>query len=310
VKEILFLLLSWFSTFIYAQNAQEFTDLKGDYLGQKPPGLVAEVFARGIISTDDLEHSPAFFSPNGNEVFWRVNRPPGPDNEEWTSWGMTMRRIGDNWTVPEVSPFGGMFIFSPDGRQGYFWSHKERDIFVVAKQGDNWGKPKSLNFIARYPELEFAPLPSITRDGTLYFLGIAKGLGLQNDYGLYRTKLINGEYAKPKLLPRCINLPPYLNWTPFIAPDESYLIFSSHRYGELGSGDLYISFHDISSDTWSEPVNMGEQVNSRTQERLPGVSPDGKYLFFTRDNPPHSGDVFWVSAEIIDRLREGNKEKK
>ena len=48
---------------------------------------------------------------------------------------------------------------------------------------------------------------------------------------------------------------------------------------------------------------MGEPINTGAQERLPGVSPDGRYLFFTRWTPDHNQDVFWVSANIINRLR-------
>ena len=119
---------------------------------------------------------------------------------------------------------------------------------------------------------------SITRNGTLYFMGYTPGT--LNDYGIYRTELVHGEYAKPELLPRSINLPPFLNWTPFIAPDESYLLFSSNRRDpEHDDGDLY------------------------TQERFPSVSLDGKYLFFTRWTPDHDEDVFWVDAVSIPALR-------
>lgn len=48
---------------------------------------------------------------------------------------------------------------------------------------------------------------------------------------------------------------------------------------------------------------MGEPINTWAQERLPGVSPDGKYSFFTRWTPDYSQDVFWVSTSIINELR-------
>jgi Tol biopolymer transport system component len=100
-----------------------------------------------------------------------------------------------------------------------------------------------------------------------------------------------------------------LNWTPYVDPDDSYIIFSSNREGEFGEGDLYISFHNKSSGTWSEPVNMGGNINTRAQERFPSVSPDGKYLFFTRWTPDHNQDVYWVSAGIIEKLRAKYAEK-
>jgi hypothetical protein len=295
MKKAVIILLLGYSSLIYAQ---EFTDLYGDYLGQPLPGDIPLVFARGLVSTDLLEHSPPAFSPDGNEVFWWLNRPPNSENEWWDAWGMTMRRIDGRWTVPEVSRlFVGEPVFSTDGKRIYFGSYNKTDgPWFVEKQGNSWSEAKNIGLISRFPELQFAYMPSIARNGTLYFIGHASGP--LNDTGIYRAELVNGEYTQPQLLPpSIINLSGILTWTPFIAPDESYLIFSSERSGQLGLGDLYISFHDVTADTWTEPVNMGEPINTDTQERLPGVSPDGRYLFFTRYNPPYNQDVFWVDAQ-------------
>ncbi len=40
------------------------------YLGQQPPGRTPEIFAPGIISTENYEHSPAVFSPDLKTVYW------------------------------------------------------------------------------------------------------------------------------------------------------------------------------------------------------------------------------------------------
>jgi len=58
---------------------QEFTDLKGDYLGLKPPGLLPEVFAPGIGSdTSWREHCQVAFSPDGKYLFF-MRHPLGQD---------------------------------------------------------------------------------------------------------------------------------------------------------------------------------------------------------------------------------------
>ena len=145
-------------------------------------------------------------------------------------------------------------------------------------------------------------MPRVASNGTLYFLAKAPG-GMRHDYGIYRAELINGEYAKPELLPRSINLPPFLNWSPFIAPDESYLLFSSNRNsGPDDWGDLYISRRQPDS-SWTDPVSLGEPVNTEMQEVFPGLSPDGKYLFFCRYTPGRKNDVYWVDAASIPALR-------
>ena len=88
---------------------------------------------------------------------------------------------------------------------------------------------------------------------------------------------------------------------PFIAPDESYLIFSRTVPEEKGRSDLFISFRG-GDGKWSEAVNMGDTVNSLHNETSPVVTPDGRYLFFSRVSGDING-VFWTSADVIEELR-------
>jgi L-ascorbate metabolism protein UlaG (beta-lactamase superfamily) len=287
-----------------------FHSLSGDYFGQTPPGATPQLFAPGIVSTDANEHSAPSFSPDGNEVFRWANRWP----DEGPPMSMTMRREDGRWSAPRVSPFNVMPAFSPDGRRVYFSaprpgleaaknSQEKFDIWVAEKQGVGWSEPKCLNLVARYPELRSVYMPRIAHNGTVYFIGYAPDT--HANHGIYRAELINGEYAKPELLPRSINLPPFLNWAPFIAPDESYLLFSSNRRDpDHDDGDLYIS-HRQSDGGWTDPVSLGEPVNSPMQEVFPGLSPDGKYLFFCRYTPGRKNDVYWVDAAIIPARRSG-----
>ena len=283
--------------------------VSGDYLGQPPPGATPEVFARGIVSKEDTnEHMAPSFSPDGNEVFWWANRWPDPG----PALSMMMRRENGRWSAPRPTPFKAIMpAFSPDGHRACFYAftpgpalsqegQSHLDIWVVEKQGDAWSEPKCLNLVDRYPELRTAFMPRLTRNGTLYFIAYTPG---PRDAGIFRAELINGEYAKPELLPRCINLPPFLNWAPFIARDESYLLFSSNRTGSLDKyGDIYIS-RRRADWSWTEPVSLGAPVNTPQQEVFPGVSPDGKYLFFCRYTPGRKNDVDWVDAASIPALR-------
>ena len=92
-----------------------------------------------------------------------------------------------------------------------------------------------------------------------------------------------------------------------VAPDESYLIVSSGRPGGFGQGDLYISFRDEDGD-WRQPVNLGESINSEQVDFCPMVTPDGKYLFFSRRwgaswDETTRCEVFWVDVRVLDRFR-------
>ena len=308
MKKPIFLILLGFSSLIYAQNKNEFTDLYGDYLGQIAPGDTPVVFAPGIISRNGLEHGPAVFSTDGNAVYWcgRV-----ADSQEGKIYTWYMKRINNRWTKPEVFvPFADSVCFDPflsnDGERLYFGADGDAgntDIWFVEKQGDGWGKPKSISPVVN--TINGQCQATLTSDGTVYYIDY-KTVNNKWTCDILRSRFKNGNYLQPDTLPVNINSSSE-DWTPYIARDDSYLIFSStkNKYG-----DLYISFHDIPTDTWSEPINMGATINTGTQETYPTVSPDSKYLFFTRyTNEKSSMDVYCVSAKIIDRLRKNSMKK-
>lgn len=275
-----------------------------DYLGQTPPGDTPVVFARGIVSDSFQQHGVPSFSPDGNVVFWQTNRQDTDKN--WLIFTKTARRVDGKWTTAEVTSYEGGAVFSPDGKRLYFGSKGEgAEPYFIEKKGSGWSQPKSISIISRFPELKFAYNLSIASNGTLYFLGYAPAdSGLWNNYAIYRMELKNGEYIKPELLPSCINAKGnILNWTPYIAPDESYLIFCSRRLKPQDDyGDLFICFRKPNGN-WTDRISLGELINTPVLERFPAVSPDGKYLFFTRWTTDNDEDVFWVSAKIIDDLK-------
>lgn len=79
-----------------------------------------------------------------------------------------------------------------------------------------------------------------------------------------------------------------------IALDESYLIVSTSRGPEAGQADLFLSFPGPNG-TWTPLVKLGFDVSSPERgENCQMLSPNGRYLFFTRD-----GDIYWVDASVI-----------
>jgi hypothetical protein len=81
---------------------------------------------------------------------------------------------------------------------------------------------------------------------------------------------------------------------PFISPGEDYLLFDCQRDGGFGGeGDIYVAFRD-KSGTWGDAYNLGAEVNGIGVEFCASVSPDGKYIFYTKNR-----DIYWVSSEIL-----------
>lgn len=113
---------------------------------------------------------------------------------------------------------------------------------------------------------------------------------------IYFSKYENGQYTKPEKLGPEINVPGY-NYSPFIAPDGSYLIYS--RKEPSKPTKLFICFRK-SDGTWTKPRDSSSIIGQDCD--CPLVTLDGKYLFF-RDDLNGKLRPFWMEAGFIEELR-------
>ena len=165
---------------------------------------------------------------------------------------------------------------------------------MVEKQNGEWGTPQVLGDEVN----QFGPhwQASVADNQNLYFGG-----RLSNSPGdIYFSEYINNNYTLATKLGSAINTNNGFEGSPFIAPDESYLIFTSNRPGGYGSADLYICYAQTNG-TWSDPINMGDKINSEKYDYCAILSPDEKYFFFSSSRSGN-GDVYWVDASIIHNL--------
>ncbi|MCK5149269.1 SUMF1/EgtB/PvdO family nonheme iron enzyme, partial [bacterium] len=94
-------------------------------------------------------------------------------------------------------------------------------------------------------------------------------------------------------------------WNIYVSPMEDYVIFAAMHEGGFGDLDLYVSFK-TQNNKWGTPINMGDKINTKTRERFPMVSPDGKYFFFMRHTPGQ--DFFWISTDIFVDLKKKSEQ--
>jgi len=318
--------------FLGQEKQPAFPALKGPYLGQTPPGMTPEIFAPGIVSTE-LNTRDIAITPDGKELYFCVNLA------SFTfSTILVTREVDGVWTRPEVLEHmedpGYLNIepcISADGKKFFFMSNRpdkskgetkgEEDIWVMDRAGDGWGEPYNLGLPVCSDSPEF--FPSLTREGTLYFTRRDESSGIEY---IYRSPWRDGKYQEAEKLPAQVNAG-QTRFNAFIAPDESYIIVPVYgRKDSLGVTDYYVVFRN-QDDTWSEPANMGEGINTAGgDEYSPSVSRDGKYLFFMssrvlpKDQRPKklssaflhglhgklgngNTSIYWVDARIIDNLR-------
>ncbi|UCD64560.1 MAG: PD40 domain-containing protein [Candidatus Zixiibacteriota bacterium] len=265
--------------------------LSGPYLGQEPPDLIPQVFAPGFVSTGAVEFG-CTFSPDGEEFYFgRIFRNPS------RKVILVSYRVDSVWTTPGIAPFSGAFDdelprIVPDGQLLFFTSNRPLPemtdqtsprlsftVWVCRKEPDGWGEPSPLA-----PNLKGMITVSATRNNVLY------------------TKLRNGP---ARLFPESPGWSSPENFTIakgvdagniYVSPEDDFLLFGCDLPG-FGMGDLWVSFHG-DGDGWSEPVNLGPDINTVNIDAAPNLSPGGDYLFYTSN-----GDIKWVSSAVIEQKR-------
>jgi hypothetical protein len=267
-------------------------------LDRNVPGTTPKVFAPGVVCKDnyyvgycafDYVKSDFYFCASdadfGKSHLMKINAG------DVTKIDTLFMGINKNW---EGEP-----VFSPDGQKMFFTSIEppkknpwHGDIFYMDRTEQGWGQPQKLPLNTLKSEWH----ASLSKNGNIYFGSERETDRLKAD--IYFSKLVDGEYKEATRLPN-INSE-YNDCDPLIAPDESYLIFHSDRQGGQGEHDLYISFKK--KGEWAQPINMGPMINSPGWEMAPCLTPDAKYLLFTRRaafNTKEPSKIYWVSIDII-----------
>lgn len=238
------------------------------------------VFAEGIVSTG--RECNVTFSPDGTEVYF--NRPDSTRTHahlyrsrfEEGRWQDAEQIAFSDDRYSDLDPF-----VSPDGARLYFASSRpvtgdqeqnHHDLWYAERTASGWAKPRRLGAAVNTDAKE--GYPSVTRDGTLYFF--SERPGGHGEMDLYRALPQEGLYPMVENLD-AVNTP-LRDVSPYVAPDESYLVF--YHVDAAGNADLYVSYHQ--QGVWTPPEPLRDVVNTDADEVCPTVSPDGRSLFFAR----------------------------
>ncbi len=245
-------------------------------------------------------------SPDGNTALW-VESNGGRD----TLVIKESQKINGIWQQPEIASFSTATaawkdidpIFSPDGQQVLFQSTRPVpdqpnrtgfDIWAVKRTAKGWSAPYHLgNTINTDISESFA---SITTAGHIYFM--KENENKKGNSDIYVSRWINGAYQVPENIGLPVNTVDHRESNPFIASDESFLMYFSSDPKGLGEVDLYISFNK--NGTWTTPKNLGSPINSPMAEFCPFYHAKEKRLYFARQD--RSGvrmkeDLYFISFD-------------
>lgn len=211
---------------------------------------------------------------------------------ELLSKGLIVERLDENVNsdFSELNP-----LLSPDGKTLYFSrrNHPENmggvtdkeDIWYSELGADGkWSLAKNMGPQFNNENPNFINAVSATPDGksVIILLGNKYQEKGKMVAGVSVSDNLNGTWSSPKPLniENDYNFNEKANY--FMANTRTALLMSVEREDTQGGRDLYVSFQKNDS-LWSEPLNLGDVVNTAGEETAPFLASDNKTLYFSSD---------------------------
>jgi len=259
-----------------------------------------------LINTSHDEQSPVI-SPDGKYLFFTVCNHPqnmGSKRDPGDIWFSVS--AGGQWTAPvHAGPvlndpaYNAVAGFSRDGSELFLLSHydgtgnaaRTQGISVSRNTGSGWSKPENIS-IPYFQNKSSLQSGHVSAEGNAFVFS-AETYGSHGVEDVYvSVKSAAGKWSEPKNLGNKINTQ-FQELSPSLSADGNTLYFSSNGRKGYGSFDVYSSARlDNNWTNWSDPINMGEIVNSEGRELFFKTYPSAGFSLYTSTkNSDGYGDV-------------------
>lgn len=174
---------------------------------------------------------------------------------------------------------------------------KNGKFYTTRRHGSTWGKleimPKTVNMASWQADA------TLTSDGKAMLFAARTNTGREmgTSENIYVSlRQADGSWGE------AIELGPVINTSfneraPFMHPDMKTLYFSSDGHGAFGSYDVWMSkrLNDENWTEWSEPVNLGRNVNTTDMECWYKISTDGAMAYFSKGADSGNEDIYVIN---------------
>lgn len=182
-------------------------------------------------------------------------------------------------------------VISGDGRTLAYTTRTSsgNKIFISKRENDQWGKPLD---ITRNLGSKNLTTSFLSYEGTELYL-------IDNDpknSEIVVSFLQKRKWSSPVKVAKPINSK--FNETHVcVTRDGNTVYFTSDRKGGQGGFDIWVS--TVHNGRWSDPINLGPNINTPFDEATPFLTPDEKYLFFSSQGHNSMGgfDVFYTNLQ-------------
>lgn len=167
----------------------------------------------------------------------------------------------------------------------------------------NMGRPinnESSNFVvSASPDNNSLLLANAYSEDGQSTIGSGVSIVYKNDQGWGTPKTMK--------IKNFVNKSDYVGY--FLATDNKHLLMAIEKEKGYGAKDLYVSFPE-KDGTWSTPLNLGNVLNTSSEETNPFLASDGKTLYFSSDgHPSYGGFDLFVSKRLDDSWTNWSKPK-
>lgn len=272
-----------------------------------PLPLSQPVNLGNMVNSPDNDFSPTL-SEDGNTMIFNAKR----NGRRYMDLYITEYSEGQGWSEPEmISELSSEFneetpFLSADGQTLYFASDRDGstelprdnlgrvgvsyDIYWSQRTFSGWSPPERLP--GQVNTAEHQRSPAVSQDGqTFYFTSWP--FGNIEASRIMQADIAGGRFVNPRPLPAPVNTGSQdAGLVPL--PDGEGYVFSSRRSGGYGGWDLYYTKQEGSS--WTEPENLGPEVNSEANELHFSLA--GGRMFFSSNRPGGQGlyDIYTIDV--------------
>ena len=201
-------------------------------------------------------------------------------------------------TKPVISPDGNTLFFARQNYpENYTGSNDPQDIYISQRQNGSWSSARNIGepLNDKHPN----GVSSVSPDGNTILI-----INGYNEYGdvLEGASISHrkgGRWQHPQMIniQEFYNLNEYIDY--YLANNERTLLLAIETDESFGDQDLYVSFR-IDERNWSQPVNLGRQINSVSPEFSPFLAADNKTLFFASYGHDGYGDADIFYSKRLD----------
>ncbi|MCC6514861.1 MAG: OmpA family protein [Chitinophagales bacterium] len=184
---------------------------------------------------------------------------------------------------PYLTPDSKILAFTRlDGR--------EENLYMSAKIDSAFSPAISFGDIINTEENEGAE--TMNADGSLLFFTACNRPTGYGSCDIYFSQKLIKAWTPPNGIGKPINTSAW-EAQPSFSSDSKALYFSSNRAGGFGGKDIWVSYLDDNMK-WSEPVNLGPNINTKNDDQCPFIHADNQTLYFTSNGWPGmgNGDIF------------------